>query len=538
MRRFVVAAAIVLAASAAEASPVTVRVVEVAGGVAYVDQGSTAGLARGTKITFPGGVVLVVVEVTDKTASVELGSASLAIGVAGTADVTPRTSAVDMLPKPRPPEAFKDQWPAATPPALAQTPKHVPLGSGKAKGRASIAIIAHGYAAGDKNRIDAGAEARLIASFELMSDKPLAADIDVAGRVYREGANSRERIPGFVRAAQIRYGADPNDPAVVLGRLRYAASAVGMLDGGRAAAHVGKVEIAAFGGLVPDPINGKPETSASRFGAEAIYDDATHPWNPRASLTAYGSTWDGKLDERRLVATASAWRAAWWFDGWAEAQQFSSDNPWGAKSLEIVGAGTTAQFRNRGTHLGVDVTYLRPERSLRLASALPADWLCTANPQPGDVPETCGGGDSWSSGSLFVGTRGRSWSVDAIGTVGRTNGRDIVYDSSGYLGAEVRIGPRRLFASVSAGRAAFARWTAGEVGVGVVLTRKLDATLHYRPELLDYVAATEPFLLHSGIVDVHLAARRDLDLALSAVGTTGTDRDAIAILSTLAWRPL
>jgi hypothetical protein len=270
-----------------------------------------------------------------------------------------------------------------------------------------------------------------------------------------------------------------------------------------------------------------------------IFDDDRHAWQPRASLTAYGSTWEGKLDERRLALAASAQRAAWRLDGWAELQSYPAENPWGARPVEITGAGATAEWRRRGAHVGGDVTFLRPERSLRLLAMLPAEWLCTQRPQPGDViNEACTGGDSWASGSLFAGRRGSWWSIDAVGAVGRTNGVTIAYDTSGFLGGELRFGTRRVFAGVSGGRASFASWTAAQLGAGIVLSRRLDAAAHYRPELLDFVASTGPVVLHSAVLDVHFAASRDLDLAVSTVGTTGADRDAIAILGTAAWRPL
>ena len=535
LNRTMIVTLVIASARPAAADHLTVTVVDVAGGMAYVDKGSKDGVVRGTRITF-GKAVLVTVEVTETSAVVELGTLNLAIGAKGTAVVTPGASELKVLPKPRPPEAFRDQWPAAEMPSATQDPKLVALGAGGPRGRTSVTVIGRGFAAADKDRYDAAGEARLIASFKLMTERPLAADVDVAGRAYREGANSKERVPLFVRAAQIRYG-DANNPRVALGRLRYAASSIGMLDGVRAAAHLSRIELAAFGGLVPDPVSGKPETSASRFGVEAVFDDDSR-WRPRVAVTAYGSTWEGELDEKRLAVSASANHGALWLDGWGEAQAFSSDNPWNAKSVEVTGAGATASWRNRGKHVAADITYLRPERSLRLAAALPPEWLCTQQPQIGAVSEECTGGDSWASGSLSAGMRGARWSVDAIGAIGRTNGVEITYDTSGFLLGEVRFGPQRLFAGASAGRASFARWTAGQVGMGFVMSRRLDIAASYRPELLDYVAATEPMLMHAAVLDLHYAATANLDLAVSAVGTTGADRDVLAILSTIIWRPI
>jgi len=539
MRRAVVAACVVAGVvRPAAAEVVAVKVVEVAGETAYVDHGRAAGLVRGTKIRF-GRVVLTVVETTENTAAVELGGSSLAVGASGSAEVTPgAASAVKTLPPPRPAEAFRGAWPDLVVPAASQAPKQVPLGSGRAPGRAHVAVIGHGFATADRSGIAGQGELRAIASFDLMTERPLAADVDVAARGYTAGANGGARVPLFVRTAQVRYGG-ADAPQLALGRLRYAASSLGMLDGVRAAIRTSRVEVAAFGGIVPDPVSGKPDTGASRFGAEVGYDDATSAWQPRLALTGYGSTWDGELDERRLAVTASARRAAMFVDGWAEAQMFAADNPWGARAVELTGAGATAQWRRRGLHAGADVTFLRPERSLRLAAALPAEWLCTRAPQAGDVPdEACTGGDSWASASLFAGARSARWSVDAIGSIGRTNGVATHYDSSGYLAGELRFGPRRLLAGISGGRASFASWTAAHLGVGVVLSRTLDLAARYRPELLDYAASTGPVLHHGAVLDLHYAISAALDLGVSAAGTLGPDHDAAALLTTLAWRPL
>jgi hypothetical protein len=71
-----------------------------------------------------------------------------------------------------------------------------------------------------------------------------------------------------------------------------------------------------------------------------------------------------------------------------------------------------------------------------------------------------------------------------------------------------------------------------------LLRHDLDVTLTYRPELLDYAASTGSQLLHSVTADARFAASATLDLALTTIGTTGADRDALALLATFAWRPL
>jgi hypothetical protein len=544
------ALAVLLAAGSAVAEPVAVKVVDVAGGAVYVSPGRAAGIVPGTRIRLHG-VEAVVVEVTEKTAMVRLDSARVAVGDPGTAEVTPgAASTIRRLDPPRPPEAFTGQWRDPVLPASQQHPGDVPLGAAGQAGTAHVTVIGHAYAAVAGPASAADAEARVIAGFDVLRDRPLAADLDVAGRWFKDGYDRTTHTPVFVRAAQLRYG-DPSDPRLAIGRIRSAAASVGMLDGGRASARSGAIEVAAFGGVVPDPLSGKPDTSAARFGGELTYDDPDAAWQPRIAAAAHGSTWNGALDERRLSLEASAGRGALWLDGWGELEGFAAGNPWGAGSVELTGAGATAQWRRHGSYAGVDVTFLRPERSLRLAASLPPEWLCTLVPPagatgPAAAADTCASGAWWGSATASFGTRTPRWGLDGVVTLGDSRGQYRGLDRSAYVHGELRAGGARLVAGVAAGQSSFASWTAGELGAAYgssTATRggpghRYDLALTYRPELLDYVASTGPQLLHSVIADARVALSTAFDLALSAIATTGADRDALALLATFVWRPL
>ncbi|HRC58443.1 MAG TPA: hypothetical protein PKU97_21120 [Kofleriaceae bacterium] len=296
--------------------------------------------------------------------------------------------------------------------------------------------------------------------------------------------------------------------------------------------------VAAFGGVVPDPVSGKPDPSAARFGTELSYDALALPWQPHLALTAHGSTWNGELDERRLSAAVSASAGDTWLDGWAEAQAFASTNPWGASAVELTGAGATAQWRRDGRQLGLDVTYLRPERSLRLAAALPLEELCVPASQIGDGAVTCPGGEWWASASASAGLRRRRWALDAIVSVAHSRSETSSTTRSAALRGEREVGPVRVEAGVSAGKVAFASFTAAELGAAFAPARHLDVALRYRPELLDYVASEGPVLMHSVIAEGRASPQPSLDLAASVVATTGEDRDAVALMLFVAWRPL
>jgi hypothetical protein len=530
------ALAVLLVSATAAAEPLAVKVVDVAGGAAYLSPGRAAGIVPGTRVRLRGADV-VVVEVTEKTAMVRIDGARVAIGHTGTAEVTRgAASAVKQLDRPRPAEAFAGQWGEPVLPAAQQTPRSVPLGAARRSGGARASVIGHAFAVTGRGVSSAGAEARVVAAFDVMTERPLAADLDVAARWFSDGFDRQTRTPVFVRAAQLRYGG-PEDGRLAAGRLPFVAASIGMLDGGRASTRFGSIELAAFGGIVPDPLSGTPDTSAARFGGELGYDAPEAAWQPRVSLAVHGSTWNGQLDERGLSITALASRGALWLDGWAQAQGFASDNPWGASAVELTGAGASADWHQRGTHAGIDVTFLRPERSLRLAASLPPEWLCTLVPEPG-APETCAGGDWWGAVAASAGTRTPRWAIDAVATLSDSHRQYRGLDRSGYLRGELRIDTMRLLAGLGGGTTSFASWTTGELGVAYVPSHALDLALIYRPEALDYAASTDPQLVHSAIADARFALSTALDLALSAIGTVGADRDALAILATLVWRPL
>ncbi|MEZ4362107.1 MAG: hypothetical protein R3B48_18105 [Kofleriaceae bacterium] len=540
-RRVVAPALLLLAlrAAGARAEPVPVVVLEVAGDVVYVSPGRAAGLAPGTKVTVKGHA-LVVVAVTEKTAALRDDRRALSAGDTGTCEVNREAAAAaPRLARPKPASEFVGQWREPVLPATTQTPRDVSLGAGGAggRGRSHLTVIARGDGAGDLDRQAGAGELRAIASFEVLTERPLALDVDVAGRVFSAGYDSGARAPVAVRAAQLRYGS-ATDPQLALGRLRYASSSLGALDGGRASFQRGDLGVSAFGGIVPDLPSGKPDPRAARFGAEVSYDAPTAPWQPRVALAASGSTWRGALDERRLTAVASASRGRAWLDAWAEAQAFSSDNAWGAGALELTFASVSGQWRDRERHLAVDVSYQRPERSQRLAEELPLEWLCTPELTLGDTAQTCRGGDSRASATLSAGVRRTRWAVDAVGALTRTHGLARSLDRSAFLRGEVQLGAGRVEAGAAAGKTSFASWNSAELGAAYAPARDLDVGVRYRPELLDYVASTGPVLRHSLVADGRYAVAPALALTGSAVATTGANRDALGLSLTLVWRPL
>jgi hypothetical protein len=524
----------------ARADDVTVTVVEVAGDVAYVTPGGDAGLAPGTRVRL-GGRQLVVIDVTAGTAALRLDGGTAAVGATGVAAVVAPGTEATVGPRApvRPLDTWREQWPAPVVPAARQHPAQVPLGAGGPVGRVHASLRLHGAGTFDRKGPQAAAvEVRAAISAEPWRERPLGVDLDIAGR-YHWAGTSGARTPVIVREAQVRWGPAAH-PRVALGRLAWAADAVGLLDGVRASARAGAFEVAGFGGLVPDPIDARPDTRAARFGAEAIWDRPDDAWRPRLSLTALGSTWDGGLDERRLSASAEAGRDPFDLAAWGEAQSFAAGNPWGAPAVQLIGAGASVSWHRRGRRASLDASFQRPERSLRLAAALPPSWLCWRVTSTDDATAPCAGDDWWASTSASAGAGGARWSVDGSATVGTTHGDGRFVDGSALVLGELRVLPAglRLLAGGSGGRARFLDWYGAELGLAVPAVRGWDLSARWRPELIAYTGALDRFVIHTLIVDGRWSILPGLDLSASALATSGEDREAIALFTTVAWRPL
>jgi hypothetical protein len=537
-----VAAIAVAAPARAQSRTVRVEVVEVAGGRAYLSPGAGAGLAAGDTVVL-GGKRYRVVDATADNAAIDVGSARIAIGARGTARVAAPGAAgtAKRLATPRPLDVFRAQWPDAVHPAETQEVEHVPLGSGRARGRLRVAVVGSGLAIAPRSgpvTVSASVGARVTA--ETYGDQPFAVDADAAAQIFHAtGGDAAARPAVVVREARVRWGTYA-DPRLAAGRLRWAATSIGLLDGARVAAHLGPVEVAGFGGLVPDPISGKPSVDASRFGAEVVVDRPRAAWAPRLSLTASGSTWKGQLDERRLTAVGDATRGALSLAGYAEASAPGSGNPWGDPAVDLAAAGAGATWHARRLRLGVDLSFRRPEHSLRLDAYLPPDWTCIRRVEaPGAASEPCTSNQSraqaTASGALQL-----DWgSVDAGVTAIHATGSQAPVEASGFADLRITALPAgaRLELGGSAGRAAFLDWASGRVAVGVG-RRRLDVALYYRPSLLGYVASTSRILEHRAGVDVTWMARHDLAWGAVAEGVTGADVDAVTVLTTVVWRPL
>jgi hypothetical protein len=534
------------------AGVVDVTVVEVGGGNAYLKPGGAAGVRRGSAVTIERHDYIVTSS-TANFAVIELGDKpsprEQAHGQAST--ISEAEDEAKQLPAPRPLEELRNQWTAWQPPADSQHPKPVPLGMADRNHRYDIMV--YGYSGGLVSLDGRGggylrAEVGMRAHVEPLARYPLQLDIDGSGqRWFGSGIYDRagDRPTLRVRELQVGYG-DRTRYFAGLGRIRYAASTLGALDGLRVHAPLGGgFSAAAFGGVLPDPSDGELRTDSQRFGTELLLSKPEVGLRPEAALVVHGSTYDGKLDERRLSAIAGIYPGQSRIGTYAELSAFDKTNPWGVNPFELTAAGVDARANIGILQLGIHGDMRQQERSRYIAAFLPPSWFClrvAGNPAAvPPAPDTC---DPRAT-TLYQLSADAGITLDRfsifVGGTGSTNlaRGDAPSQAGAFASARVLRIARvfRLEATGTASTGTFLDMFSGAGGPGVsLLGDRLDASLYYRRTVLEYrVGGT----LNGNAVGGYLTLipQRDFIASLQAEGSKGDDFSALMGALVLIWRP-
>ncbi len=539
----------VISTGLAHAKPlkrVAVRVVDIAGGNAYLSAGTDRGLRRGTIVRF--GKLERRVEQASKSFAV-VPARSLRIGSRGNAQVSTVTEGtVERLPSPRPAEAFFGQWPAAVLPATQQRPEYVPLGAMRARPQVVDAALSAGGAGliPLDGKTDAVARAEMRARMRVtpVADFPLALAADVAlqdwsGRYATGVANGDARPLWRVRELALGVGHSDGYRAE-LGRMRYAAANLGMLDGARMeTAHIGPLRLASFGGLLPDPVDGNVASGAGRFGLELNARGENTALQPELTVVMQASVFEGRIDERRLYARTQLWPGEHRVSGYAEASAFDADNPWLRREVDLTAAGADFDLRFSALHVGGRFDMRKPERSYWLERSFPATWLC-ASAAALDRNVACSGGDDtryvaqafagYGLGALQV-DLGGSWAGSSQAELGQ---HAMGYGTLRFIGIgdryDLAIGGSQeggsLLLSSSAVRA--------DVGAGF-LDERVRVSFYYRPAYRRYQASVSGLWEQGGGASLHIAPIPVLAFDLYADTRLG-DVDAAMVMLNMLYR--
>ncbi len=541
-----------LVASAAAGAPstrrVTVKVVEIAGGRAYLKPGEAAGVGVGS-VVFLRDRRYRVIGATAKHAVIEMKGRELRVGMTGRVTSQVRRSAVASLPKPKPLSAYENQWPDPVLPSTQQQPEHVPLGTWSDREKVDFALstnVGGTFALNDGESFGrASLRARLHAEpFE----QPVFFDVDFAVQSWfggnignRPGSSSRPAIA--VRDLQFGYGT-AQSPQVALGRLPFVAVGVGRLDGLRVRSPSwAGFSIGAFGGGVPNPLDNRPTTDTTRFGVQLAYQNESLDAQPFVGLSVHASTFMGEIDERRVNAEFDVFPGNGRVAGHFELSMHDELNPWQAPRFEVSAAGLDASIRVGLFQVAGRFDMRLPERSIWLTTYLPLGYLCNTVPDPissvGDEVVCLNSNDARYFGGLDTSFTFTRVVFHAGASIVHSETAAEFEQIAGYLQARVLRIADIMWADVSV--AAYARSFvsdyAARVGAGVDIGRVGEVSGYYRVSLNQYTAVPTNWLQHAAGGILYLSLGHDLDLGLRVDGVFGEDVSVLVLGSNLTWRP-
>jgi hypothetical protein len=527
---------------------VEVEVVDVAGGRAYISAGADAGLHEGAQVHF-GRHNFAVSAISASSAVLELRKQSLKRGDKGRASVSKQTGqGAEQRKRPRELAVFQGQWPAPARPAAGQHPKPVPLGPQTQSGQTRAWLMLRGT--GSVPLSHAGSpwgrgELRARVQSEPFHALPLQLDADAALQLWAASGAAYERASASrpvlrVRALQLSYG-EQTGLLAAAGRLRYAASTVGQLDGVKLQAPlVEGLRLAAFGGFMPDPLSGKPTLDSARFGGELTWEDLAATLRPRVTASAQATRFDGALDERRLQLSADMFPGRSHIGAYALGSLFDRDNPWNAHAQELSAAGASFEARFGELQLSGRFDMRRPERSRWLASFLPPGWFCTLRASTSQAgQEVCRGNDARYLAQADIGWYRSSVVLNAGASVSRTKYVESE-QLAGFANASFLhvLEALHLDAGVFAQTGSLIRSAALSVGAGTLLAHEsVDLSLRYRPALARYYVDTGAFIEHSVGANMQWSISHNLSLTLAADAIAGRDVSVLLLQSMLLWRP-
>ena len=536
------------AASAASGRRVSVKVIDIAGGRAYLTPGEAAGVGVGSVVVLRDRRYRVV-GATGKHAVIEMKGRELRVGMTGRAEAKVKRSASASLPKPKPLTAYESQWREPVLPATRQTPEYVPLGSWSDRKRIDFALSTNVGGTIALNDGESFGRASLRAQLHAEPfEQPVFFDVDLAVRSWfggnignRPGSSSRPVVA--VRELLFGYGTSTS-PQVGLGRLPFVAVGIGRLDGLRVRSPSWKgFTIGAFGGTVPNPLDYLPTLDTTRFGVQLAYQNESLDAQPFVGLSAHASTFMGEIDERRLNLEFDVFPGTGHVAGHLELAMHDEVNPWQAPRFEVSAAGLDASVRIGLFQIAGRFDMRLPERSLWLSSYLPLGYLCNTVPDlassTGDEVVCLNSNDQRYFGGLDASWTFSRFALHAGANLVHSETADQFEQIAGYLQARVlRIADIAwIDVSVAAYARSFVSDYAARVGAGVDIGRVAELSAYYRASLNQYDAVPDTWLQHSAGGIVYLSLGHDLDLGIRVDGMFGEDVSVLVLGSNLTWRP-
>jgi hypothetical protein len=436
--------------------------------------------------------------------------------------------------------AYRGQWPKPSLPAQETPAKPVPLGAFAAIGakpsRTDVDLSARTTTLvplSDGDRVTGQSELRGRLRAQPMSDTPLELLADASwlapwARAYGPAPHPYARV----RRLELRYG-ERGGALIRAGRMPSPAPMLGELDGARArTAYFGPFAAGAFGGLLPDPIDGRLDDASTRFGVDLALDAPEAPTRPYASVVVHGTTFQERIDERKLDVLFGLRPGDVQIHAGGELSLYDEDSELADDALELSLAHLDMTWHGERFVIGARGSSYVPERSERLRALLEVSRVCTTGP----ASRECAGvlPRRYAAGGQLSFALGDALWLDADATYA-TDSSQALNHVSGRAGLRW-LDPLRPSGTLLASGVALAGSGTHDVyydHVGLRLTLDarfapaFDLTLAYEPGLASYASEPRTLVLHETQLDLAWVITRTLQWVWSSQAQLGDDINAL-----------
>ena len=434
---------------------------------------------------------------------------------------------------------YRGQWKRPVLPALEQPVAPVPLGAfasvAAPRARTDFDLSARTTSLiplSEGDRIVGQSELRGRLRAQLIDGVPLAVLADASWLApWASSGAPAPRPNARVRELELRYGTE-RGMLMRAGRMPSPAPMLGELDGARArTAYFGPVARGAFGGLLPDPIDGRLDDSSTRFGVDLALDAPQARTRPYASLVAHGSTYDERIDERKLDVLFGLRPGDVQIHAGGELSLYDEGSEL-SPSARITLAHLDTAYHGERVVAGMRGSTYVPERSERLRALLDVSRSCGTQPGTGQcafvLPRR------YAIGANIALLLGSALWLDTDATYA-TESDEALDHVSGRVGLRwldpVRPSGTLLATGVTLAGSGTHDVYYDHVGLRLTLDARLapafELTLAYGPGLARYASEPRTLVLHEAQLEMAWVITRALQWVWSSQAELGDDINAL-----------
>ncbi len=284
------------------------------------------------------------------------------------------------------------------------------------------------------------------------------------------------------------------------------------------------LHVGAFGGLAPREADLRPSTESGVFGAYGSLRLAPRAgaWQVSADLGMVGSTWEGGLDRKAVVAELAARGARVWLHASAVADLHRAEDPGQRPALDLTHA--TLELGGeplRGLRIDARCDYYRPVMTREALALLSPEFLAT------DAVLALRGSIDYRISARL--------GVDAELIWERAPGSRLLVGGGGLHASSLIRADDRVWIAVSAAGSTLEEDLGGRAGYALPLGSWASATASYAVHYVRDRAGLGAGVRHGPALELDLSFRH-WTAALDAVAAIGPGERALVTFATLGYR--